>query len=122
MNKIEVGKNAEQLACDYLQERGLTLLQRNYRCRRGELDLIMREGDTTVFVEVRLRRPSAYVSAAASVDRRKQEKLIVAAQYYLLQHPAAARRPCRFDIIAITPDQGQYQIDWLVHAFEIQHD
>ncbi|MFA5625891.1 MAG: YraN family protein [Thiohalomonadaceae bacterium] len=118
IDRNALGQDAEQMACAYLQERGLTLIQRNYHSRRGELDLVMRDGDTTVFVEVRYRRPSAFVSALASVDRHKQAKLVATAQHYLLQYPAAAQSPCRFDIIAITPKAGKNQIEWLTNAFE----
>ncbi|GAB4289569.1 MAG: YraN family protein [Thiohalomonadaceae bacterium] len=118
IDRAALGQAAEQLACTYLQHNGLTLLQRNYRCRRGELDLVMRQGDTTVFVEVRYRRPSAYGDGITSVDRHKQEKLLAAAQYYLQQHPDAARRPCRFDVVAITPEQGENRVEWIINAIE----
>jgi len=115
-DRAALGQAAENLACDYLQRSGLTLVQRNYRCRRGELDLVMRHGDTTVFVEVRYRSPSAFADGLASVDRHKQEKLLAAAQHYLQQHPDAARRPCRFDVVAITPERGQNRVEWITNA------
>lgn len=118
INRAALGQAAEQLACTYLQHNGLILLQRNYRCRRGELDLVMRQDDTTVFVEVRYRRPSAFADGIASIDRRKQEKLLAAAQHYLQHHPEAARRPCRFDVVAVTPERGENSIEWITNAIE----
>ena len=77
------GKRAEQLAKAYLQTRGLEFIQANYHCRMGELDLVMREADSLVFVEVRLRRSTAYGSAAESVTRSKQDKLWQAALHFM---------------------------------------
>jgi putative endonuclease len=117
-DRAALGLAAENLACAYLQRAGLILLQRNYRCRRGELDLVMRQGDTVVFVEVRYRSPSAYADGVASVDRHKQARLLAAAQHYLLQHPDAARRPCRFDVVAVTPERGENRVEWITNAIE----
>lgn len=112
------GKQAEDAACRYLQSQGLTLIERNFLCRRGEIDLIMKQADTTVFVEVRYRRNSRYGSAAESVDWRKQEKLLAAAEYYLQHHPKAAKGACRFDVVALTMQNQQQKIDWIVDAFQ----
>lgn len=107
------GVPAENQAAAYLQQQGLTLLQRNYQTRRGEIDLIMRDQDTLVFVEVRYRRQADYGHALETITHRKQHKLITAAQYYLLTHPQAAAMPCRFDVVAIMPGQ----LDWIRNAF-----
>jgi putative endonuclease len=116
-SRAELGQAAENLACEFLQHRGLVLLQRNYRCRRGELDLVMRQGDTTVFVEVRYRSPSAFADGITSVDRHKQARLLAAAQYYLQQHPETSRHPCRFDVVAVTPAHGENCVEWITNAF-----
>lgn len=118
-DRAALGQAAETLACDYLQRNGLKLVQRNYRCRRGELDLVMQQGEVVVFVEVRFRSPSAYADGIASVDRHKQEKLLAAAQHYLQQHPDAARRPCRFDVVAVTPERGENRVEWITNAIEL---
>ena len=110
--KKKTGDAAEDLALVYLQQAGLTLVERNYRCRAGEIDLIMRHADSLVFVEVRFRKGNTYGGAAASVDRRKQRKLITAAQHYLLTLKPVP--PCRFDIVGIGPEQ---RIEWLRNAF-----
>ncbi len=115
----EAGRRAEQDACDYLERQGLRLVERNYRCASGEIDLIMRDRDTLVFVEVRYRRSRRFGGGAESVDRRKQGKLSATAAHYLQTHPGAARRPCRFDVIALTgADNGHPHVDWISNAFQ----
>ena len=99
-NSITTGAEAEQAACRWLQQQGLETLTQNYRCRHGEIDLIMQQGEELVFVEVRFRKHQHFGGAIASVDRRKQQKLIRSAAYFLQQHPRLNNRPCRFDIMA----------------------
>lgn len=106
------GAAAEDRAAAYLQRQGLKLLVRNWRCRQGELDLVMRDGNTLVFVEVRSRSQSAFGGAGASITPAKQGKLIRAAEQYLLQQRGSI--PCRFDAVLIDGDQLQ----WLKNAFE----
>ena len=113
------GQAAEDRALHWLQRRGLTLVQRNYRVARGpgarggEIDLVMRDGkDTLVFVEVRARSGRAHGGAAASVTSSKQRSLIFAAQHFLLRY--AAPPACRFDVVAIDGDEVQ----WLQAAFD----
>jgi putative endonuclease len=93
------GRAGEDEALAYLQRTGLTLVERNFRCKGGEIDLIMKERSVLVFVEVRKRSDASYGGAAASVTSRKQARLILAAQIYLqrFKMPPA----CRFDVIAI---------------------
>lgn len=108
--KQEAGQRGEDAALAYLQRQGLVLVERNFLCKGGEIDLIMREGDVLVFVEVRLRKGRSHGGAAASVTPAKQRKLIVAAQHYLQRY----RMPpaCRFDVIAIEGDET----DWIRNA------
>ncbi len=113
------GQAAEALARQFLEQRGLRLLAQNWRCRLGELDLVMLDSDTVVFVEVRYRRYSAWGGAAESVDARKREKLSRAAQHFLQQESRWARYPCRFDVIAITADsQAPAPLNWIQNAFD----
>lgn len=109
------GAAAEQFAAEFLMQQGLVLLTRNYRSRFGEIDLIMRDGETLVFVEVRLRRNSRFGGAAASIDARKQQRLILTAQRYLARLPQIP--PCRFDVVLLDNAQGLAP-DWLKNAFE----
>ena len=111
---IKPGALAEQLAAQYLKRNGLKLLQANYRCRFGEIDLILQDGDTHVFVEVRLRSSSAFGGAAASIDSRKQAKLVRTARHYL----STLQRipPCRFDAI-LMKSKDMSNIEWVKNAF-----
>jgi putative endonuclease len=114
------GQRAEQLACRYLQAQGLHLVQRNYRCRLGEIDLVMEDCRSLVFVEVRCRRNGRFGSAIDSITSTKQARLIAAAQHYLQQTRGAQSRPCRFDVVGITPEQeGVNSIIWLRDAFRL---
>ena len=108
------GQRAEDLARTYLEERGLATIARNYRCRRGEIDLVMRDGAVTVFVEVRLRRPGAFASAAESVDARKQARIIAAARHFLAFR---AESPCRFDCVLLSRLDAA-AIEWVKSAFD----
>lgn len=107
-----IGGRKEELALRYLQFRGLSLIARNYRCRQGEIDLVMRDRDCLAFVEVRYRKGEGFGSPAESVTRAKQRRIILAARHYLQRHPTAL--DCRFDVLALT---GTKRVDWLKNAF-----
>lgn len=110
------GRHGEDLAHDYLLSQGLSSLKRNYRCRRGEIDLVMQEGQTIVFIEVRMRRSTRFGSAEESIDWRKQQKIIATALHFL-----HARRldysPVRFDVLTLRGGEGRAQIRWIRNAF-----
>lgn len=110
------GARAEQLAAQYLQQQGLKLLHSNYSCRYGEIDLILLDGITHVFAEVRLRSQSAYGGAAASIDARKQAKIVRTAQHYLTT--LKRMPPCRFDAVLMQETDMQ-KIEWLKSAFTL---
>lgn len=107
-----LGDRKEQQARAYLERQGLRAIAQNVRCKRGELDLVMRDQDTLVFVEVRYRESERFGGAAASIDPRKQMRIMAAASYYLQRHEP--NLPCRFDVIAI---DGAGVINWIRHAF-----
>ena len=109
------GADAEDRALHYLQRQGLTLVQRNFRARGGEIDLVMRERDQLVLVEVRKRSSPRYGDAAESVDARKRGRIVLAARWLLMQQPALARLATRFDVIAI---DGDDRINWIRAAFD----
>lgn len=112
------GEAWEILAERYLHEHGLFTLAKNFHCRLGEIDLVMREDDTIVFVEVRYRRQSRYGSAIETVTRPKQMKICRAAGIFLSRRPALATRPCRFDVIGISGAAENVQLEWISGAFE----
>ncbi len=112
MNKL--GVEAEQIALNYLKKQGLTLIANNYSCRYGEIDLIMQEGKTIVFIEVRMRKNQQFGGAAFSITPSKQQKLIHTAQHFLAQYGNPA---CRFDAILMTTAKIEH-IEWIKNAFD----
>jgi putative endonuclease len=113
------GREAEAYALRHLQAHGLQLIARNWLCKRGELDLVMLDGDTVVFVEVRYRRHAGWGGALESIDFRKQQKLTLAAQSFLQSESRWADSPCRFDVVAINGDPGTSPaLNWLTNAFD----
>jgi putative endonuclease len=109
------GAQAEQWAAHYLQKQGLKLIEQNYRGRFGEIDLIMQDGATLVFIEVRLRRNADFGGAAASIDTHKQQRIIRTSQQYLC---SLARIPaCRFDAVLLGDTQGN-NAQWLKNVFD----
>ena len=117
-----VGAKAEQLALDYLCEYGLRCLTRNFRCRFGEIDLILLDDDCLVFVEVRYRSRNRYADAAMSVGKAKQRKIILTASYFLRGRINFANAVMRFDVVAIdSAAEGQYTIQWLKDAFRPEY-
>ncbi len=116
-SKQKQGQAAEDYACHYLQMQGLILITRNFNARQGELDLVMLERDTIVFIEVRYRSRSDFGGAGASITRSKQQKIIAAARYFLHHQPRYANYAARFDVIAIQAQQQGWHIDWIPAAF-----
>ena len=106
----EAGARAEAIAADFLVARGLTIVARNFRCRRGEIDLIARDGETLVFVEVRLRSRRDFGGAAASITAAKRARIAAAALFYLARLPRTP--PCRFDAGLFDAIDAE-RIEWL---------
>ncbi|ALN93026.1 YraN family protein [Lysobacter gummosus] len=111
------GAAVEAAARAHLLEHGLRAVAANANYRFGELDLVVLDGGTVVFVEVRYRRDDRFGGGAASVDARKRRKLVLAAQAFLLAHPRYADCPCRFDVIEADGDPAQPRLNWLRDAF-----
>lgn len=116
-DRIALGAAAEDAACGYLVARGLAFVARNVRYRFGELDLVMRDGSTIVFVEVRRRRAGRFGDGAMSVDHRKRARLRLAARAWLASKPRLADAPCRFDVASVREDGGELVVDWVRDAF-----
>jgi len=117
MNRKQSGDRAETLACHYLERRGLRLLTRNFHCRRGEIDLVMHDGDSLVFVEVRYRRQTRFGLPAETVSRDKQARIIHCASYWLTLH-RGWNEAVRFDVVAIAGSPDEPSIEWLTNAFQ----
>jgi putative endonuclease len=113
MTQAAAGARAEQMAEDFLRKHGLVLVHRNFRCRMGEIDLILRDRETLVFAEVRLRRRSEFGGAAVSITPAKQARIVAAARHFLA---GKRERACRFDVLLLdrlAPDA----IEWIQDAF-----
>jgi putative endonuclease len=111
------GQWAEEMALAHLCARGLQLVTRNYRCRGGEIDLIMQQPPILVFVEVRYRASHYCGGSAESIDNRKQQRILLTAEHYLQKHPFAHAFSCRFDVVLITGNQQSPQVQWITDAF-----
>jgi len=123
-----IGHQAETHALEYLLDQGLKLLQRNYLCKCGELDLIMTDNNIIVFIEVRLRKNAYYGSGAESIDFRKQKKLLASATHFL-QNKRMLDEICRFDVVSISHAKianvnmganisDNLTINWIQDAFQ----
>jgi len=110
------GRDPEAAALAHLRRQGLRLISRNYRAPHGEIDLILQDGQTLVFVEVRFGRVARFGSPADTVDGRKPRRLRATAEHYL-QADGDCNRPCRFDIVSISGDSLATTIDWLSNVF-----
>jgi len=111
----QAGPVAEKLALEFLQGNGLKLVESNFRSRYGEIDLILRDGDTLVFAEVRLRSNRAFGGAAGSITAAKQAKIARTAQFYLQQ--TRSKAPCRFDAVLLDSLDAK-RVEWIRNAFE----
>lgn len=106
MNRRKTGSRYETAAADYLEERGYRVLERNYRCRAGEIDLIAMHGEYLVFIEVKYRSDGRAGYGPESVDRRKQLRIIRAASWYLAEKHIGPEQPCRFDVVSFLGDEA----------------
>ncbi|MCK4840686.1 MAG: YraN family protein [Methylococcales bacterium] len=107
------GEKSEQHACHYLLKQGLQLIEKNFRSRYGELDLIMQDQQTLVIVEVRFRKSNAFGGAVESITHKKQSRIIMTTQFYLSRHKI--KSPIRFDVITLSNDSD---INWIKNAFQ----
>jgi putative endonuclease len=116
--RIRTGKRGEDLAAAHLAEAGYRILERNYRCLFGEIDIVAEEGETLVFVEVKSRRSAAYGDPQLAVGLQKQRKISRIATHYLAERHLF-HRPARFDVVAVKMLPGQVQFELIRDAFEL---
>lgn len=116
INRVRCGRQAEERARHFLEMQGLIFIASNYRAPGGEIDLIMRDGATLVFIEVRLRCSSQFGDAVDSITNRKQARITATAADYLQRHHELANYPCRFDVVAFT---SAHEPRWLKAAFGV---
>lgn len=114
----KVGSQFEKMAEEYLQNRGLKILTRNYLAKTGEIDLIMLDHNCLTFIEVRYRNASQYGSAIETISINKQRKIMRTAEFYLTNHTQYQSLPCRFDVVGIDKKaNGEITVDWIQNAF-----
>ena len=113
INKRRIGAIMEARAAQYLEEQGMQILERNYRCRRGEIDLIGQDGEYLVFVEVKFRSTTGSGYAADAVDVRKQRRICRVADYYRAIHGLGDNTAVRYDVVTVQGDE----ITWIRNAF-----
>jgi putative endonuclease len=112
-----LGRAAEQAACDHLRARGLTVVRRNYRALRGELDIICRDGDAWVFVEVKARTSDAFGGAAFAVPPDKRRQVAKVARHFLVAHGLLDRVDCRFDVVLVDAGGAPMRVTHIPDAF-----
>ena len=112
------GKWAEQIALDYLVQEKLKLLSRNFHSSRGEIDLIMLDSDTIVFIEVRYRVNNNYLHALETINEKKCSRIIKTSRYYLQANHWTSKSPCRFDVLTVTGESDKPEIVWIKNAFQ----
>ncbi|MDP6183314.1 MAG: YraN family protein [Gammaproteobacteria bacterium] len=112
-----IGAEFEKSAESYLNGQGLRTITRNYRCRLGEIDLIMDDGDFVIFVEVRYRYNHSYGNPLETITSAKQKRIIGATTRFLSCNPELQNRPCRFDAVGISDNDGHPEYDWVKDAF-----
>lgn len=116
-NRRHFGNEQESLAAEFLSQQGLGLLERNYYTRLGEIDLIMQDGDTLVFIEVRSRTNADFIDPVTSINARKQQRMRRAAQVYLKHHRLTNKVKARIDVLGILQDaHGPTQFNWIKNA------
>ena len=115
--RITLGMNGEEIACKELEQRGYSVLARRYRVRSGELDIVARDGETLVFVEVKARASHEFGTAAEAVTPMKQRRLMRLATEYMLRE-RLPECPCRFDVVSIHFDAGAPEIEIIQNAFD----
>ena len=131
-NNREIGSRYEEYAAAFLAKQGLSIIERNYRCKAGEIDIVARDGRTYVFCEVKYRRTAISGDPAEAVDSHKQRKIFLAASWYLKERRLPEDTPCRFDVLALqdsssgnceqAPDLGgkpaqKTAVRWIPNAF-----
>ncbi len=118
INKRKFGDQIELKTVEFLQQHSVTILQQNYLCKMGEIDIIAQDKDNLLFIEVRYRKSDDYGGAIASVNKKKQRRLILAASHYMQKYGITNKVACRFDVMAISGNLNRLQFNWIKAAFQ----
>ncbi len=118
MNKRELGKSREDLACRYLIDQGVKILERNYNCKLGEVDIIARDGKYLCFTEVKYRSDKKFGEPQEAVDHKKQKHICNVSRFYLYSKYKSFDLPVRYDIVAISQNDKILTFKWIKNAFD----
>ena len=118
-NTRKCGFDAEKVACQFLLKQQLQLIEKNFYCRYGEIDLIMLDNNDLVFIEVRHRKKQSFMHTIESIDKHKQKKIVTTSQYFLQTNKRMRNYDLRFDVILINDDINNHKIEWLKNAFQV---
>ncbi|MCR4901480.1 MAG: YraN family protein [Butyrivibrio sp.] len=118
MNKRNTGNKYEDMSCEYLEDNGLEIIERNFKCKIGEIDIIARDDKYTVFVEVKYRGSDQYGGALRAVDHRKQKKICKVSDYYRIIHKLDEYTPFRYDVLAVEGEGELLKFKWIKNAFD----
>ncbi len=117
MNKRQIGSGNEQLACDYLRSQNAVIVERNFSCRQGEVDIIAMDGRYLCFIEVKYRKDSGFGSPEEAVNFRKQKKICKVSKFYLYSKYKSFDIPVRYDVLAVSASDGILSFRWIKNAF-----
>ncbi len=120
MNKRTTGTDKENLACRYLEENNACILDKNFRCRQGEIDIIAKDGRFLCFIEVKYRQNDKYGYAQEAVNRQKRQKICKVSKFYLYSKYKSYDLPVRYDVIAISQTDDILVFNWIKNAFEYE--
>ncbi len=118
MNKRRTGEGIEALVCDHITDLGAAVLEKNFRCRFGEVDIIARDGKYLCFIEVKYRKDIRYGSPQEAVTSSKQKHICNVSKFYLYSKYKSFDVPVRYDVIAVSPKDNIYTINWIKNAFD----
>ncbi len=123
-DRLDTGRIGEQWCVEFLKKKGYKIVERNFRCRYGEIDVVARDGDTLVFIEVKTRRSRGFGLPKDSLDARKKRRIITASMNFLRKaavvDPSLQECPVRFDVVGIELGQGGYAVEHIQNAFEVE--
>ncbi len=118
MNKRNIGDDTEQLACEFISSRGAAILERNYRCRQGEVDIIAKDEEYLCFIEVKYRKNDSFGPPQEAVSYRKRQHICKVSTFYLYSKYKSLDISVRYDVIAISPQDNKLTFNWIKNAFD----
>ncbi|WP_243111936.1 YraN family protein [Butyrivibrio sp. CB08] len=118
MNKRVIGNTNEDLACNYLKEHGCRILERNFRCKLGEIDIIARDGPYLCFIEVKYRKDNSFGAPQEAVNYSKRRRISSVSRFYLYSKKISFDSPIRYDVIAVCASEGMLTFEWIKNAFD----